>query len=331
MPDYGLDDAAETRKHNIMAMSFAEVQERLKEPGQDVVLIALGSTEKHGAHIPLGTDAYVTIETVKRVARKADVLYTPIVPFGYSPHHMGRHHEGAGTITLRAETYRRVMADIARSCIYHGFTKCIFVSHHGSNTKPIDEVMRQLRYETGAFIAFYKTPTEREANVVAALFENPPEETPGWHSSELETACLMATHEGLVHMERAVSDRAHAPRYMGPAFSKIDGTATVKFQNSENIWVPMEHHEYSDTATIGNPFRATKEKGLALFDRMSDHLAAFVQEVRKFDMKAHAQALATCEACGNALHREKVASERAGGNGARDGQYAFVTDYPERA
>lgn len=278
-------DGVEQRKHNLLTMSFAEVEERLEETGQDIALVPLGSTEKHGAHIPLGTDSYVTMEVVTRVAEAADVLYSPLVPFGYSPHHMGEHLEGAGTITLQAETYRRVMHDIARSLIYHGFTKIVFVSHHGSNTKPIDEVMRALRYQTGAFIAFYKTPTEREANVVQDLFDNPPEETPGWHSSELETACLMATAEELVHMDRAVEDRAHAPAYMGDAFSKIDGTGTVKFQGSENIWVPMEHHEYCDTAVIGNPFRATPEKGQAMFERMAGHLAAFVGEARGFEVE----------------------------------------------
>jgi creatinine amidohydrolase len=283
--DYVNADANAERKHNILALSFAEVQERLAEGNQDVVIVALGSTEKHGAHIPLGTDSYVTMEVVKRSAEAADVLYSPLVPFGYSPHHMGRHLEGAGTITLRAETYRHVMKDIARSLIYHGFTKIIFVSHHGSNTKPIDEVMRQLRYETGAFISYYKTPTERDASVIADLFENPPEETPGWHSSELETSALMATADGLVDMERAVEDRAHAPAYMTDEFSKIDGTATVKFRGSENIWVPMDHHEYCDTAVIGNPFRATKEKGFAMLDRMAEHLAAYVQEVRKFKVE----------------------------------------------
>lgn len=283
--DYAKTDADSTRKHNILGMSYAEVQERLRESGQDTVLVPMGSTEKHGAHIPLGTDSYVTMEVVERAAAAVDVMFTPLQPFGYSPHHMGRNEEGAGTITLRAETYRRVLHDVARSLIFHGATRIIFVSHHGSNTKPIDELMRQLRYHTGAYISFYKTPTEREANVVQDLFENPPEETPGWHSSELETACLMATADGLVHMDRAVEDRAHAPAYMGPEFSKIDGTGTVKFQNSENIWVPMDHHEYSDTATIGNPFRATKEKGLAMYDRMADHLGAYVEEVRKFDVK----------------------------------------------
>lgn len=283
--DYVHEDSNVDRKHNLLAMSFSEVRDRLREPGQDVALVSLGSSEKHGAHIPLGTDSYVTMEVVKRTAEAADVMYTPLVPFGYSPHHMGEHLEGTGTITLRAETYRRIMHDIARSLIFHGFTKIIFVSHHGSNTKPIDEIMRQLRYETGAFISYYKTPTERDASVVADLFDNPPEETPGWHSSELETSVIMATGDDLVHMDRAVEDRAHAPAYMTDKFSKIDGTATVKFEGSENIWVPMEHHEYCDTAVIGNPFRATKEKGLEMLERMSGHLTRYVHEVRDFKVE----------------------------------------------
>lgn len=286
---YAHDVPASGRKHNLLAMSFAEVAARLREPGQDVILVPLGSTEKHGAHIPLGTDSYITMTAVVQAAELADCLHTPLLPFGYSPHHMGRLLEGAGTITLQAETYRRVMHDIARSLIFHGFAKIVFVSHHGSNTKPIDEILRYLRYRTGAFFAFYKTPTEREVNVLHGIFENPPEETPGWHSSELETSCLMAVNARLVDMTAAVADRAHAPRWMGPAFSKIDGTGTVKFQESENIWVPMEHHEYSDTAVIGNPFRSTPAKGEDIFRRMSRHLADFVAEVRAFPVELREQ------------------------------------------
>lgn len=249
-------------------------------------MVPLGSTEKHGAHVPLGTDSYITMTAVVQAAEMADCLYAPLMPFGYSPHHMGRLGEGSGTITLQAETYRRVMRDVALSLVFHGFTKVIFVSHHGSNTKPIDEVLRYLRYRTGAFFAFYKTPTEREVQVLAEVLENPPEETPGWHSSELETSCVMAVHSGLVSMERAVSDRAHAPRWMGPNFSKSDGTGTVRFQGSENIWIPMEHHEYSDTAVIGNPFRATADKGEEIFRRMARHLADFIEEVRRFPVES---------------------------------------------
>ena len=87
-------------------------------------------------------------------------------------------------------------------------------------------------------------------------------------------------YEGSIFMERAKPDRAHAPKWMGPAFSKKDGTNTVIFQNSENIFVPMLHHEYSDTATIGNPLRSSEEQGNAVFERISDHLAAFLKRSR---------------------------------------------------
>ncbi|HBL35298.1 MAG TPA: creatinine amidohydrolase, partial [Firmicutes bacterium] len=51
------------------------------------------------------------------------------------------------------------------------------------------------------------------------------------------------------------------------------GSGMVTFMGAENIWVPMEHHEYSDTATIGNPLRASKEKGEKYFVKAGQALA----------------------------------------------------------
>ncbi len=47
----------------------------------------------------------------------------------------------------------------------------------------------------------------------------------------------------------------------------------------------MEHHEYSDTATIGNPLRASKEKGQKYFEIAGKALAALVEEIKKFNIK----------------------------------------------
>ena len=46
-----------------------------------------------------------------------------------------------------------------------------------------------------------------------------------------------------------------------------------------------EHHEYSDTSTIGNPFRGSKEKGEKYFQISGEALAAFLEEVKKFKIK----------------------------------------------
>jgi creatinine amidohydrolase len=265
-------------------MSYTEVDAYLRTC--DVAMVPMGSLERHGAHIPLGCDALTTWEVVTRASQKASVIYTPIIPYGYSPHHMHRLGNGTGTITFSGETYRRVIYDIGKSLIYHGFNKIVFVTHHGSNSKVVDEVLRRIRYESEAFTCWYKTPTEREYNALKGIIEGPPEETPGWHSGEIETSTCLAYDESLVDMSIAVQDRTHAPQWMGPAFSKKDGSGMVEFMETEQAWVPMEHHEYSETSTIGNPFRGTKEKGLKYFERSAEHLAAFLEEVKKFSIQA---------------------------------------------
>jgi len=265
-------------------MSHVDVANLLKE--SDVVLVPMGSTEKHGAHLPLGTDTFTTMGVAEKAAEMAGVPYAPVTSVGYSPHHMGELNTGSGTLTFSAETYRHVVYDLAKSLVYHGFNKIVFVSHHGSNSKVIDPVLRQIRYETGCFVCWYKTPTEREYSILGDIIEGPPEETPGWHAGEVETSTVLAHDESLVDMEQAAQDRTHAPSYMGDKFGKKDGSGLVAFMGAENIWVPMEHHEYSDTATIGNPFRGTKEKGEKYFEASAKALAAFLEEVKGFQVQA---------------------------------------------
>ena len=273
---------ARTDLWNIAEKGYDEVGEYLKT--NDVIMIPMGSTEKHGAHCPLGTDNFTTMGVVEAAAPIAKTCYTPLIPVGYSPHHMGEVKQGTGTMTLSGDTYRAVVYDLAMSMIYHGFNKIVFVSHHGSNSKVIDDVLRRIRYETDCFVCWYKTPTERQYSLVGDIFEGPPEETPGWHAGEVETSTAWAYNPASVDMSKAKQDRTHAPRWMGPAFSKHDGSGMVTFMGAENIWVPMEHHEYSDTATIGNPLRATKEKGEKYFAKAGQALANFLEEVKKFDI-----------------------------------------------
>jgi creatinine amidohydrolase len=268
---------------NMADYGYDEVAEYIKKT--DVVLIPMGSHEKHGAHIVLGTDTYTTMGVVKIAAEQAKVMYTPVIPVGYSPHHMGECLMGSGTLTFSGKTYRAIVYDLAMSMIYHGFNKVVFVSHHGSNSKVIDEVLREIRYQTGCFTCWYKTPTERNYSIVGGIMEGPPEETPGWHAGEMETSTVWAWDEDLIDMSRAKQDRTHAPAYMGPKFTKKDGSGDVTFLGSENIWVPMEHHEYNDSATIGNPFRGSKEKGQRYYDAAGKALAQFLEEVKTWDIK----------------------------------------------
>ena len=68
----------------------------------------------------------------------------------------------------------------------------VFVTGHASNMKIIDPLLRQIKYDTGAMVCVYKPYAENYFGMIADLLEGPPEETPGWHAGELETANVLA-------------------------------------------------------------------------------------------------------------------------------------------
>lgn len=271
--------------HNIFELAAPDIQWYLER--SDVILVPTASMENHGAHIPIGCDSIACWDITTRSARKADVPHTPVLWTGYSPHHMKSPNHGWGTVTLRPSTYLDLLYDVGRSLIHHGWNKIIFVDGHGSNLKIIDPVMRKLRYDTGALILVYKPFAERYYGILKDLFTSPPEDTPGWHSAELETSQMLAARPELVRMERAVKERVHTPPHLPAAFTKRDGAADLIFQGYEYFMTPMEHNEFSDSATIGDPFTGTAEKGERQAEIFSDYLRDAIDELRKVEVKVH--------------------------------------------
>lgn len=264
-------------------LAYPDLQEFLAK--SDVILIPLASVEHHGPHLPLGTDSFQCLEITRRAAEIADVPYTPVLPFGYSPHHLREPELGIGTITLRASTWQNVVYDIARSLIHHGWNKLVFVNDHSSNMKVIDPVMRQIRYDTGAFVAVYRPYAERYLGMVEPYLESPKEWTPGWHSAELETQQVMAYNERLVRMDRATRAKATRPDWLPEEFGKYDAGWDATFKGYEYFYFPMEHQEISPTGTIGDPFPATREKGEKTLQVYAEYLAEAVELFKKIKVQ----------------------------------------------
>ena len=266
-------------------LTFVDIRAYLQE--KDLIIVPMASLEQHGPHLPLYTDTVTAIEMSRRVSELIGVLHTPPIWMGYSPQHMHEPGKGRGTITLRSSTVLAVLYDVGRSLIHHGFNRIVFMNGHGSNVKIVDPVLRQLRYETGALIGFVKPYMERYVGILEGLMENPPEETPGWHSSELETSQDLAWNERLVRMDRAEHTKAHIPEFLPRSFAKKDGMPDVEFEGYTYFNFPMDHHEFIESGVIGNPLRATKEKGEESFRRLSVHVARGILELMKVPVSIH--------------------------------------------
>ena len=266
-------------------LSYVDIQEYLKY--SDTILIPHASLEQHGPHLPLYCDTITAQEVATRAGEAAGILYTPTLWLGYSPQHMREAGWGAGTITLRADTLLNVIYDIGRSVIHHGFNRLIFVNGHGSNIKVIDPVLRRLRYETGALIGFYKPYAERYIGMLEDLLEGTKEQTPGWHAGELETSQCLAHNPALVRLDRAPTDKAHAPAWLGSAWEKKDGMPDAEFQGYQYFNFPFDHEEFTDSGVMGVPSMGTAEKGEIAFSRFSQYLIDAVEELEKVEVNVH--------------------------------------------
>jgi creatinine amidohydrolase len=159
-------------------LTWPEVKDYLKE--NDVVLFPTGSTEQHGKHIAEDNDAFTALEVAKRVAEKTGVLVAPVMPYGYSPHHMGF----PGTVTLPFEVLAQVYKEVCKSLMKHGFKKIVIMNGHGGNSNVISEALRKLKEETGKTVYSLMVFPGGWAQEIT----NKTIETRGGHADELETS-----------------------------------------------------------------------------------------------------------------------------------------------
>ena len=110
----------------ISHMNWMQIQEYLKLDNRAV--LPLGSTEQH-AYLSLCTDSILSERVSIEAAEPTGVPVFPVFSYGVS----GYFNAYPGTVSLRVETYLRVVKDILHSLAYSGFKRILMVSGHGGN------------------------------------------------------------------------------------------------------------------------------------------------------------------------------------------------------
>lgn len=118
-----------------------------------IAIIPVGSTEQHGPHAPLGTDA-LTAETIANEGARNfedDVVVTPTLNVGVS----AEHRQFPGTLWIRADTLRSYTRDVVTSLAYHGFDRIVIVNGHGGNVSALREIAADLYREGVAYACVF--------------------------------------------------------------------------------------------------------------------------------------------------------------------------------
>lgn len=227
---------------------------RWKERKYDKAILAVGSLENHGDHLPFGTDTLVSYMLSKEVAERVEgLLVLPPIYYGMSEHYK----DFSFTISMRYETLTEVLKDILLSLHREGIHKVFIFNGHDGNSAPIEVAARSIKVQHPEMkIAV------QDAWWVTAGELLPPDTFEVWnglgHAGEGETSICLALFPHLVQMEHAKGVVPDLP------------------PNADLKW---KFSELTDIGATGDPTKGTKEKGEAMRKALVEAVVEFINKL----------------------------------------------------
>ena len=240
-------------------LSWPRARQRLAET--DLALLPVGSIEQHGLHLPLDVDAHDADRLCRDVAaacRPPRPLVLPLVSYGVSYHH----DDFAGTVSVSPDTLARLVHEIGMSVSRQGVLKLVIVNGHGGNGPALNFAAQLINRDAGIFTCV-DTGETSDAEVEAMA-----EAKNDVHAGEIETSTTLAWRPQLVQMARA---RRSMPRL---------SSEYLGFSSSKAVPWYARTAAMSESGVLGDPQRASQDKGRRMWAAMVRNLVALVEDLR---------------------------------------------------
>jgi len=236
-------------------LTYKEIK-KLAEEGA-IPIIPLGSLEVHGPHLPVGTDYLTIYKAALEVAKREKVIVLPPLAYTYVPEN--RHFPGA--ISLSGTTLIKVLEEICDEVYRNGFKKILILNGHGGNIRVLKLFLREMLNSHKEYLVYVLTnPLAPVQKVIEEVKET---EVYG-HAGEIETSVMLYLFPKLVRVKK-VSGEAELGR-----------SEVVKFTETLIDWIC-----YAVEGYVGDPTKATKEKGKIIFNAFVEAIANVVKEIRE--------------------------------------------------
>lgn len=226
----------------------------------EVAILPWGATEAHNFHLPYGTDVIEAECFAAEAARLAweqgtKVMVLPAIPFGVNT----GQHDILLDMNMNPSTQLLVLHDVVTVLNRQGIHKLIILNGHGGND--FKAMIRELGLKfPDMFIAQvlgYQAADQKD------FFENKDD-----HAGEMETSLLLYLK----------------PEWVLPLSQAGDGKAKrFRFSAIRQGWAWAERQwsKVTPDTGIGDPSKATAEKGEKFFKAATVNIARFITEVAK--------------------------------------------------
>jgi creatinine amidohydrolase len=163
---------------------------------QGTCLLPFGILEKHGPHLPLGTDLLNVRYVAEHAAQQEYVVVFPEYYFGQI---FEAKHE-PGTIAYSPEMQLKLLQETTDEMARNGCKKVVIVNGHGGNESLLPYFAQTQLAKPHDYVVYVQWGHEATKKVVGE------KNGPDWHAGETETSNVLVTHPNLVHMDRAGSE-----------------------------------------------------------------------------------------------------------------------------
>ena len=210
-----------------------------------IVLLALGSWEQHGAHLPFDTDTVIIESVVDAAIRSVDPENTqfsvvPTIGVTASDEHNGF----AGTLSIGTNALSDAVVSIARSASWaRGI--CI-VNGHGGNADALKLIHSALNYE----------------NIRHSIWSLPYYEGADMHAGHTETSLMLHLAPDTVRMDLAEVGAVG------------DSEMLIERMRAGGI------KEVSSNGVVGDPTNATAAHGATMLSFYADHLTKLLLQIQ---------------------------------------------------
>ena len=233
------------------------------EKSKGVCVLPIGVLEKHGDHLPLGTDMYIVTEISKKAAELASVVAFPYYFYGQIAE--ARHKKG--TLAL---THRLIMDSLLEICdeIHrNGFTKIVILDGHGGNECFLPFFAQQLPGLNRPY-AVYTYFTHRISEEQRKAIQTHTGETAmGEHAGFSETSLMMHLRPDLVHLEKQKAAES-------VSMERLKNLEDMGVFSGFNWYANYPHH------FAGDPSRAAPAHGAFIFDLLVANAVNVINAVK---------------------------------------------------
>ena len=235
----------------------------LKENTVELAVLPWGATEAHNYHLPYGTDNIEGTAFAEESARLAweqgaKVIVLPTMPFGVNTGQTDIYLD----MNMRPSTQKAVLEDLLTVLNRQGVKKFMLLNSHGGNNWK--SIIRELGLD---FPEMFLCVTEWYQAVDKTKYF----EEPGDHAGELETSLILHLRPDLILPRKDWGDGAEKK-------NKIEAF------NEGWAWTERPWSKISEDTGVGNPKKASAEKGKKYFEDVCDQLAGLIVDICKSDI-----------------------------------------------